>query len=859
MELLILLLVLAGFWALLGPLWAVIAANRLRAEVRDLQAELALLRAGTPAPAAPVEVPASVVETVAEPVPPEAEPVAEPEPTLPPAPAREGFEQRLAQRWLVWLGGVALALGGAFVVKAAVDQGWLGPVVRLALALFLGVGLVGLGERLRRGGTVGYAPAALAAAGVCTLFAAVWAGHALYELLPAGLSFVLLAAVAALAVLLAWSQGPFLAALGIGGAFVVPALVSSSNPSPWVLFAYLLLPTAGGLVVLRYRGWAWLAWLSLAGALAWLALDLLSPWRENTASVGFTLAVAALFLLAPLWAIRGDDGWPAPALRRAVAVAIGALAMVMLLLHTSGMPETSTSLGLLLLCVLPLTVSRISPLPMTAAIAPVVAAMLALLFWSLQPWAIGLELAGDADIALPPLRLLPEQASGYVGWAVAIAALHGVAGFAFSRSERPGLWASLSAAVPVVTLAILFLRLSDLTPSLPWAAVALALALLELGAATWIQRRNGAPAALAAYAVGTVAAQALAFTFALEKAWLTVALAVLLPALGLIWRRLGVPGLRTTALVLAAIVVGRIAFDPAIDRLVDEAGPTLGWILYGLGLPLLAFLAAARLLATGRADRLAATLATGALLLWLALAWAVVRWLQATFGDPTQPVDLAEWALHALVWLATGLGLLRRAGITPWWPTCLGAALLCGLGGYVVLFAGLLDLNPLFSGEPVGSLPVANTLLLAYGLPALLLGLIARELGRQGRARLAGGTGVLALALGLVWLGFELRRSFQGTVLTGYTSSAESWAYTVLLLLYAAGLLIAGILRASRALRLASLVVLMLAVAKAFLIDMADLEGLWRAASFLGLGSCLVAIGLVYQRFVFQRPAEVPS
>ncbi len=864
MEQLFLLLVLVGFWVVLGPLWALVSAGRLRAEVRGLRAELALLRAGAAAQAIPGQaapVPVETMEPTAADVA-AATPEVEPEPAPAPVPPpREGFEQRLAQRWLVWLGGVALALGGAFVVKAAVDQGWFGPVVRLLLALLLGAGLIGLGERLRRGGTQGYAPAALAAAGACTLFAALWAGHALYGLLPSGMAFLLLAAVAALAVLLAWSHGPFLAALGIGGAFVVPLLIDSPDPSPWALYAYLLLPTAGGLAVLRHRGWTWLAWASFAGAAAWLALGLW-PWNDGNAGMAFALAAAALFLLSPFWAMPDARGGIAAPLRHAIVAAVCAASLYMLALHGIGLPTAARTLGMLLLCALPLAASRLWPVPAAAVAAPAAAALLALLTWRLQPWAVGLELAGDASIALPPLRLLPEHAHGYVGWAAAFAALYAAAGFLFARGERPGLWASLSAAMPVAILAILFLRLSDLTPSLSWAAVALALALLELGAAGLVQRHGRAAPALAAYAVGTAAALALAFTFALEQAWLTVALAALLPVLGWVWRQLRVPGLRTTALVLAVIVAARIGLDPEAAALADTAAPRLGWILYGLGLPLLAFIAAGRLLspdratdrATGRADRVAAVLAGGALLLWLVLAWALVRWLQASSGDPLRPAPLAEWSLHALVWLATGLALLRRLRISPWWPTRLAAAVLCGLGAAAVL-AGFTDLNPLSTGEAVGSLPFANTLLPAYGLPAVLAALLARELAAQGHGRLAAAAGVVALALGLAWLGLELRRAFQGTVLTGETGAAESWAYTVLLLLYAAGLLAAGILRASRPLRLASLAVLMLAVAKAFLIDMGDLDGLWRAASFLGLGGCLVAIGLAYQRFVFQRPA----
>ena len=52
-------------------------------------------------------------------------------------------------------------------------------------------------------------------------------------------------------------------------------------------------------------------------------------------------------------------------------------------------------------------------------------------------------------------------------------------------------------------------------------------------------------------------------------------------------------------------------------------------------------------------------------------------------------------------------------------------------------------------------------------------------------------------------------------------------------------------------LRYASLAVLLLAIGKVFLFDTAALDGLFRVASFLGLGLTLMALGFVYQRFVF--------
>ena len=48
--------------------------------------------------------------------------------------------------------------------------------------------------------------------------------------------------------------------------------------------------------------------------------------------------------------------------------------------------------------------------------------------------------------------------------------------------------------------------------------------------------------------------------------------------------------------------------------------------------------------------------------------------------------------------------------------------------------------------------------------------------------------------------------------------------------------------------------VVMLTVAKVFLIDMAGLTGVWRAFSFIGLGLVLVGIGYLYQRLLFRKP-----
>ncbi len=67
-----------------------------------------------------------------------------PPPPPSPSPTRAGsLEEMLGGSLLVWIGGVALALAAAFLVKYSFDSGWIGPPVRVALGIALGVALIG--------------------------------------------------------------------------------------------------------------------------------------------------------------------------------------------------------------------------------------------------------------------------------------------------------------------------------------------------------------------------------------------------------------------------------------------------------------------------------------------------------------------------------------------------------------------------------------------------------------------------------------------------------------------------------------------------------------------------------------------
>jgi uncharacterized membrane protein len=172
-----------------------------------------------------------------------------------------GFEERVGTRWVVWIGGAALALGGIFLVRYSIEQGLIGPGVRVMLGALLALILVAAGERTRRaenlsglpGLPTAHIPSILTAAGTTVAYATVYAAYALDGFLPPAAAFVLLGAVALLTLAAALLHGPALAGLGVVGAYVAPLLVASNQPDFWSLYIYIAVVTAAALALARLR------------------------------------------------------------------------------------------------------------------------------------------------------------------------------------------------------------------------------------------------------------------------------------------------------------------------------------------------------------------------------------------------------------------------------------------------------------------------------------------------------------------------------------------------------------------------------------------------------------------------------
>ena len=216
-----------------------------------------------PAPTPPGRPPAPIPPLVVTSRPPAPLPPRPPRPPQPPERGGFDWESLVGVRLFSAVAGIALVIAAIFFLRYSIEQGWLQPPVRVAIGVLTGVSLLVVCER-KAARRYAVTANALDAAAVSILFATFFAAHALWKLIPALPTFLLLALVAAVAVLLSIRhRSLFIAVLGLLGGFSTPALLSTGENRPIPLFGYLLLLNLGLAWVARARGWPLLTGLSL--------------------------------------------------------------------------------------------------------------------------------------------------------------------------------------------------------------------------------------------------------------------------------------------------------------------------------------------------------------------------------------------------------------------------------------------------------------------------------------------------------------------------------------------------------------------------------------------------------------------
>jgi uncharacterized membrane protein len=205
--------------------------------------------------------------------------------TPPPQPAnpitRIEFERVFGGRVLAWIGGLATLLGVIFLMRSAVDSTWFTEEVRVLMAAFGSLLLLGLGVWLHeRKGRLEVARIAVAVA-LPGLYATTVVATQTYDLISPVIGLEAAALIGVVGVLIAvrWSS-MLIAGVGVLGALAAPMFAGVEIDGGSIAFVAMALAATVG--VLLWQRWNWLA----LGAFAVSAPQLIA-WIYNSGFISF--------------------------------------------------------------------------------------------------------------------------------------------------------------------------------------------------------------------------------------------------------------------------------------------------------------------------------------------------------------------------------------------------------------------------------------------------------------------------------------------------------------------------------------------------------------------------------------------
>lgn len=677
--------------------------------------------------------------------PPKPEPEEAPVPPIQSASAETGgwslalpsfdLEKHFATRWPIWVGGLAFALGGIFLVRYSIERGMFGPGTRLAMSAIAGLSAMAGGEFLRRrdiklafaGDRAAQVPAILTAAGAAILFAVVYAAHAVFGFIGPTPAFVLLAVISLATLAASLLHGSALAALGLLGAFATPFLVSSEAPNVWVLFTYLAVVLVAASALARHRDAMWIMAAAVAGQGGWTLLYRLEDAGSSPYSTVFAIAVAAAAIaLIWLWKRSAQEDGADVIGQLAVPAAIGsgfaALAVAVLINSSERLaqnPEMANAadntawISALMAAALLIAMAARHP----AALAGLAAAALIGFFDQ-----AALFRSGILSPAFGAIENLPHSlASGALFLAAGL-----VMAWRQAQSRlQPLAWALAGSVLPLLAGFVSLYKYGNWDFDFRYGFSALLLAGLYVAAAFWQGRREDQSSPLLrASSVYLAAASVLvlaAVPLLSNSAWSGIILSLIAAALaGLTARQMHalIPWL---ACAFGIAVFARFGFDPGILQPgALSVRPVFNWLLAAYGVPALAFAASARMFAKS-GDLLPRRIMEG-MAATAALAGAAMLVRHAMHGgvlDFVSEVTLSEQSVYTLMALGASATLIRLDRKAPSPVFTIGSMLIGYAGMASAFLQHLLHLNPVFTGENTGNGQFINLVSLAYLLPAL--------------------------------------------------------------------------------------------------------------------------------------------
>ncbi len=224
------------------------------------------------------------------------------------------WEGLIGQRALGWVAVVVLVFAAAFFLRYAIENRWIGPLGRVALAAVAGMALVLGGQHYHQRGWRVFAPM-LTGGGLVVFYLATFAAFGFYHLLPrqAAAVFLLVIVVESMVLAVLYDRMA-LGLVAVLGGLLTPVLLHTEHDPYQALFTYLVVLDVGVVLLALWREWPAIATTGLLGThllfWSWYAENY-HPEKRPAALV-LLIAVFLLFLghgLIGQVARRRPAGW----------------------------------------------------------------------------------------------------------------------------------------------------------------------------------------------------------------------------------------------------------------------------------------------------------------------------------------------------------------------------------------------------------------------------------------------------------------------------------------------------------------------------------------------------------------------
>lgn len=203
---------------------------------------------------------------------------------------RSDWEKFIGENLINKIGIAITVIGVSIGAKYSIEHELISPLTRIILGYVMGIGLLGIGLKLKS--KYEAYSAVLVSGAMAIMYFITYAAYAFYELFPQMIAFLLMVIFTVFTVLAAIKYNrQVIAHIGLVGAYAVPFLLSEGSGKVEILFSYVTIINIGILVISFKKYWKPLFYAAFA--VTWLTF---MGWMVSSFDVETHFTLALTFL-----------------------------------------------------------------------------------------------------------------------------------------------------------------------------------------------------------------------------------------------------------------------------------------------------------------------------------------------------------------------------------------------------------------------------------------------------------------------------------------------------------------------------------------------------------------------------------